>query len=343
MDRVEPLPAPATARPGRRAAGARRRDRREWFAAYGLLLPATLILAVFHLFPIVYAVWISTRRWRLVDRGSAGLDNYREALTNGDTWRALANTVYFTLGTVPVELALALVIAYLLFQKVRFLSVLRTLYFLPYVTSTVAAAAVWAWMFDSRNGVFNSVLGWFGLGPLRWLQEPRGVLDLLAAQLSLPWPGWAGGPSLALVAIMLMTIWHYLGFQIVVFLVGLGGIPRELYEAARVDGAGPAALFFRITLPLLAPTILFVAVIATIGSFQSFNQIYQMSSRANVGSRPGGPLHTTETLVILILNEFQSSRLGYGSAVAMLLFVIILALTLLQLRLSRRWARYEGR
>ena len=328
-------PVDTAPRPARRG-----RPWGQWLTALAFLAPALTILSVFHIYPLFYAIWISARRWRLVDRGFIGLDNYREALTNGDVWRAFLNTVYFALGTVPLEMVLAIIIAYLLFQKVRFLAVFRTVYFLPYITSTVAAAAVWAWMFDPRVGVFNSILDRFGMGPLRWLQEPRGVLALLTAHLGVPWPGWAAGPSLALAAIMMFTVWHYLGFQIVIFLVGLGNVPRELYEAAKVDGANERQLFFRITLPLLTPTIFFLAVIATIGSFQSFNQIYQMSTRANVGGRPGGPLQTTETLVVQILNEFQSTRYGYGAAMSIILFLIILTLTLIQFRLSDRWVKY---
>lgn len=330
------LTSSAGASPGRR----RRRPVGEWLTALLFLAPALVVLGLFHIFPLVYALWISTRRWRLIDRGFIGMDNYREALTNGDVWRSFVNTVYFALGTVPAEMLIAIVIAYLLFQKVRFLTLFRTMYFLPYVTSTVAAATVWAWMFDARAGVINTVLGWVGIGPHRWLQDPRGVLNLLMSYAGIPWPGWAGGPSLALVAIMVMTIWTYLGFHIVVVLVGLGNIPRDLYEAARVDGASERQLFFRVTLPLLSPTILFLAVVATIGSFQSFNQIYQMSIRANVGQRPGGPLQTTETMVIQVLNEFQATRYGYGAAIAIILFLVILTLTLIQFKLSDRWVKY---
>lgn len=336
IEQSSPLAPP---RQGRRRAARRRAG--DGLTAALFLAPAIAVLGVFHFYPLFYALWISMRRYtKRGDLGFIGFDNYVDAFTNGDLWRSFVNTVYFTLGTVPVEMVLAIVFAYLLFQKVRFLAVFRTVYFLPYVTSTVAAAAVWAWMFDARSGVFNSVLDRFGIGPFRWLQEPRGVLELLMGHLGVPWPGWAGGPSLAFAAIMVMTIWHYLGFQIVFFLVGLGNVPRELYEAARVDGANERQLFFGITLPLLTPTILFVAVIATIGSFQSFNQIYQMTSRAGIGGSPGGPLGTTETMVIQILNEFQNRFYGYGSAIAIILFVIILSLTLLQLKLSNKWVNY---
>ncbi len=344
MTVVEQSPAVAPAQ-SRRASRWPRRLRpegnpREWLTALVLLSPALVILGLFHIFPMFYAAWISTRDWRrLRDRGYIGIDNYIEAFTNGDVWRSFGNTVWFALGTVPFEIILGVVIAYLLFQRVRFLSFFRTAFFLPYVTSTVAAAAVWLWIFDPRVGVMNTILGWFGAGPFRWIQEPKGIFEMFAGFLGVPWPGWADGPSLALVAIMVVTIWHYLGFHVVIYLVGLGNVPKDLYEAARVDGANERQLFFRITLPMLTPTILFGAIIATIGSFQSFNQIYQMTVRANVGG-PGGPLGTTETMVIKILNEFQTNFFGYGSALSMMLFAVILLLTIIQLWASRKWVRY---
>ncbi len=334
VERPSAVGIPSPARPRRRL------HPREWLTALAFLSPALIVLGIFHVYPLLYAAWISTRDWRrLRDRGFIGFDNYADAFQNGDIWRSFSNTVYFALGTVPFEMIFAIVIAYLLFQKVRFLSFFRTAFFLPYVTSTVAAAAVWLWMFDPRVGIINSVLTRFGIGPFKWIQEPAGILEIFMGHLGIPWPGWAAGPSMALCAIMVVTIWHYLGFQVVVFLVGLTNVPKELYEAARVDGASERQLFFKVTLPMLTPTILFVAVIATIGSFQSFNQIYQMTVRANVGG-PGGPLGTTETMVIKILNEFDGARYGYGAALSMILFVVILTLTVLQLWISRKWVRY---
>jgi multiple sugar transport system permease protein len=136
-------------------------------------------------------------------------------------------------------------------------------------------------------------------------------------------------------------VWHNLGFQIVIFLVGLGAVSKELYEAARVDGANERTLFFRITLPMISPTIFLIAVISTIDAFKTFTPIYVMSTQANVGTRPGGPLGTTETSVVYVLNQiFGANRFGYGAAAAMFLFLVILALTLFQLWVSRRWVRY---
>jgi multiple sugar transport system permease protein len=313
-------------------------------AAALLLLPALLVLGTFHFFPLLYALWISLHKWRFVDQGFVGLDNYRAALGSDALWSALANTGFFVLMVVPTTMAMALILSVMLFQRVRFLGVYRTIYFLPYITSSVAAAGVWAWIFNPQYGVANQLLHLVGIGPQGWLQDPEGIFFRIASSFGLALPGWAHGPSMALVAIAIMTVWSYLGFEIVIFLVGLGNIPGELYEAARVDGASAWQLLRRISLPLLAPSILLVSVITTIGSFQEFNRIYQMSTQANVGSRPGGPLGSTQTLVLLVYNEFYSSlHVGYGAAIAFILFAILLVLSLAQFGFARRWGSGEAR
>lgn len=331
------LPAP----PGPRFVLRRldRRRLRQTPLALLFLTPAFLIIGTFHFFPIFYAFYISLRSWRLADQGMVWLQNYQEALQSRAFWQSLGTTLYFALGTVPVTMALACVIAYLLYQKVRFLGVLRTLYFLPYVTSTVAAASVWLWIFNPRAGVANTLLGYIGVGHQRWTQEPKGVFQLLGGAVHLDVPGLLQGPSLALVAIIIMTIWHQLGFQVVIFLVGLGNVPSETYEAARMDGANERQLFWRITLPQLTPTFFFLGIISTIAAFQAFNEIFIVSTNSNVGGA-GGPLRTTQTVMVNVYNQFQvNHRLGYGSAIAFILFAIIVALTLMQTWLSRRYAR----
>jgi multiple sugar transport system permease protein len=308
-----------------------------------LLLPALLVLSVFHFFPLLYAFYISLHRWRFVDQGYVGLQNYQSALASPSFWLALANTGFFVLMVVPTTMVAALVLSVMLFQRVRFLAVYRTIFFLPYVTSSVAAAGVWAWIFNPQYGMANQLLKLVGVTPQQWLQEPQGVLLLLATRLGLNLPGWAQGPSLALVAIAIMTAWSFLGFEIVIFLVGLGSIPNDVYEAARVDGASSWQMLRRISLPLLSPSILLVSVIMTIGSFQEFNRIYQMSLGANVGSRPGGPLGSTETLVVLVYNEFYSSlHVGYGAAIAFVLFIILLVLSIIQFATGRRYRDRGG-
>jgi multiple sugar transport system permease protein len=327
-----PLPVPV-AEPG-----PRRRVKSQLPAALLLLAPALLILGIFHFFPLLYAFYISLHKWRFVNQGFVGLDNYQAALTSDALWLSLANTAFFVIMVVPTTMILALILSVMLFQRVRFLAAFRTIYFLPYITSSVAAAGVWAWIFNPQYGIANQMLRMTGIGPQRWLQEPSGILALAAGRFGILLPGWAHGPSLALVSIATMTIWSYLGFEIVIFLVGLSNIPAETYEAARVDGANPWQVVRSISIPLLSPSILLISIVTTIGSFQEFNRIYQMSTGANVGTRPGGPLGATQTLVVLVYNEFyQSLHVGYGAAIAFVLFLILLLLSLIQFGLARRW------
>jgi multiple sugar transport system permease protein len=337
---VAELPVPAAATPPVRESTRRKRIRNLPAAAL-FLGPALIVLGTFHFFPIFYAFYISLHRWRIRKQGFIGLENYQTALQTPEFWQSFINTSWFALVTVPVTMVISLTLAYLLFQRVKFLGAFRTIYFLPYVTSAVAAAAVWGWVFSTRNGIANELLDVIGIGPQRWLQEPRGIFELLFAGLHLPRPDWLKGPSLALVAITITQVWHNLGFQVVIFLVGLGAVPKELYEAARVDGASERQVFFRITLPVISPTIFLVAVLAVIDAFKAFTPIYVMSTQANVGSRPGGPLGTTETTVVYVLNQiFGVNRYGYGAAVAIFLFLVILTLTLFQMWASRRWVQY---
>jgi multiple sugar transport system permease protein len=195
----------------------------------------------------------------------------------------------------------------------------------------VAAAAVWLWIFNPMHGPLNQLLELVGIGPHKWMNEPRGVFELALGAVGVTVPGGVEGPSLALIAVMIVTIWHFLGFDVVIFLAGLGAISGELYDAARIDGAGRWQLFRHITLPLLSPTTFFLTIVSVIGSFQAFNLIYIMSSGS--GAQVGGPLRTTTTVTIFLFDEFYSKvNLGYASAIAFVLFAIILGLTILQRR-----------
>ncbi|HTX79564.1 MAG TPA: sugar ABC transporter permease, partial [Longilinea sp.] len=239
---------------------------------------------------------------------------------------------------------LGLIFAYLLYQHVRGQAIYRTIYFLPYVISTVGSSIVWAWVFDPSSGLANRATKVLGIPPLRWLIEPTGVFQLIGQQLHLTLPTWLHGPSLALVAIAIFTIWQSVGYDIIIFLAGLGNIPRELYEAARIDGANNLQLFQSITIPLLSPTTFFVLVISIIGSLQSFNLIYAMNEAA--AQTLGGPLGTTNTLTVYMFNELYSySNYGYASTVAVLLSLIILLLTLANFRFvgqrSESWEEEE--
>ncbi len=238
-----------------------------------------------------------------------------------DLWRGLVVTVYYALGTVPFQLSIALVLAYLLFQNIRGREFFRVLYFLPYITPTVASAAVFRLLFIGHpSGLVNRFLRFLGLPSLKWLWEPRGVFSLIADGLGIHIPSWAGGPSLALVVIIIYSIWTYVGYDTVIYLAGLGNIPNELNEAAAIDGASQWQIFRHITLPLLSPTTYFLSLIAIIGTFKAFNHIYVM--------REPEALKTVNTFSVVIFDTFFTDTFyGYASAMAFVLFAIILSLT----------------
>lgn len=302
----------------------------DW-TAYLYILPAFVILAVFHIFPVFYAIDISLNKGAINQFKFVGLQNYARALASPDFWTALVNTFSFALMTIFAAIALGLLFAYLLYQGVRGQSVYRTVYFLPYVLSTVGSSIVWAWVFDPSSGLANLALKAIGAQPLRWLIEPKGVFQLIGGQFNLSVPAWLHGPSLALVAIAIYTVWQTVGYNIVIFLAGLTNIPGEIYDAAQIDGANSLQLFRYITFPLLSPTLFFVLVISIIGSFQSFNQIYAMNTAA--AQALGGPLGTTYTMTVYMFDQLYTySNYGYASAIAVLLSVLILILTLLNFR-----------
>ncbi len=240
-----------------------------------------------------------------------------------DLWTGLKVTVFFSVGTVPVQLAIALFLAVLLFQKLRGTEVFRILFFIPYVTPAVASAAVFKQLFSNRAGApANSILKLLGLEPQLWLREPDGVLTLLGNLIGLEVPSWAAGPSLALSVIIVHSIWTYVGYNAVIYLAGLGNISAELMEAAEIDGANKWQVFRHITFPLLSPTTYFLSLIAVIGTFKAFNSIWIL--------RDGAALGTTDPFSVVIFTEFfTKTRYGYASALAFVLFAVILSLTVI--------------
>lgn len=247
-------------------------------------------------------------------------------------WNALQATFYYSLGTIPPQLIIALILAVLLFQEIRGRSFFRVIYFLPYIAPFVGTAAVFKIIFSNRpTAPINSLLNFFGLPALGWINEPSGILNLLTPGVSLP--AWAGGPSLALVVIMIYGVWTFFGFNTVIFLAGLGNIPKEMYEAAAIDGAGRWAQFRHITLPLLSPTIYFLTLYSVIGTFKAFNHIYVL--------RTGAALGTTDTASVVIFQTFQrDTRYGYASALAVLLLIVIIILTIINNRVAERRVHY---
>ncbi|HHH40708.1 MAG TPA: sugar ABC transporter permease [Chloroflexi bacterium] len=274
------------------------------------------------IFGLITAIFLMAAGW-------AVWTGFPVMLETGDIrlFRAISVTVFYSVGTVPVQLALALVLAYLLFQNVRGQDFYRMIYFMTYVTPVVASAAVFRGIvFTPRDeGLANLFLSAIGLPTMKWLYEPKGVNLVLTNLAGLEIPSWLGGPSLALVSVMLYNIWVFVGYDAVIFLAGLGNIPAELYEAAKIDGAGRWALFRHITLPLLSPTTFFLSMVAVIGTFKAFTHIYVM--------RTPGAQRTVDTVSIYIFdNFFKATRYGYASALAFILFAIILSLTLIQNR-----------
>ncbi len=272
--------------------------------AWSFLAPSLVHLVIFTIGPLAFAAWLSLHRWSLIDaaRPFIGLANYGRLLGDGMFWNAIRNTAVFTLH-VPVSMALALGIALVVRRKVTGVVFLRAMLFLPTITSLVAIAMVWQWM----------------------LHDDYGLINWLLSLLGLPAVGWLSSPNTALLSIMIMAVWMVVGYQMILFQAGLATIPTELYDAARIDGAGPLQRFFHVTLPGLRHTLFFVLITSVIGSFQVFGAVYVMTE--------GGPLHSTDVAVFHIYQEaWEFFRFGNAAAMSWVLFAIIFVVTWLQFR-----------
>jgi multiple sugar transport system permease protein len=286
----------------------------ENYEAYLLILPRILGLLIFQVGPILASLYFSFTRWNLLSPPRwVGLGTYRELFTEDPIfWISLLNTAKYALGTVPVGSVLALCVAMVLNQDLKGIGVFRTVYFLPIVTSVVAISVLWRWLYQAEFGLINQVLKMIGLRAIPWLA-------------SVEW---------AMPAIIIMSLWHGLGYNIIIFLAGLQSISVEYYEAARIDGAGALRQFMHITVPLISPVTFFVVIMSMISSFQVFAQAYVMTQ--------GGPVNATKTIVYFLYQHgFMYFHMGYASAVAYVLFIIILTITLIQFWLQRHWVHYE--
>jgi multiple sugar transport system permease protein len=285
-------------------------------AAWFFLAPALLLISVFFFLPVVASLVLSVTDFDLYGIASPantrfiGLQNYARLLHTHDFWLALRNTFYFAFVGGPLTIAVSLGAALLLSSKlVRFKGFFRTIYFTPFVTTLVAVAIVWRYLYHTRYGLFNYILGHLGIAPIDWLGDPH----------------WA------MPAIILMAVWKSFGYNMLIFIAGLQSIPEELYDAAEIDGAGPVRRFFSITLPMLSPTLVFVSVVTMIGYFQLFAEPYVMTQ--------GGPLRSTTSVVLLMYEEgFRWWRMGYAASIAFVLFIVILVATLAQFRLQKERA-----
>lgn len=289
--------------PPRRA----QRGRDERLTGYAFLLPDLLGLLVFVVGPIGYAFYISLHSWNALGTPRwAGLANYAQLLADPQFWSSLRVTATYTLAYVPILYAVSLGLALLVSQRLPLIGLFRTIFFIPVVLSLVVSALMWKYIFDERVGLLNYLLGLVHLPPQPWL----------------------GSVELALPSIVAVSVWINMGYFMTIFVAGLQDIPREFYEAARIDGASGWQALWRITLPLLVPTSLFVVVVSLIGSFQVFDQIWIMTK--------GGPAYATQVSVAYIYQQaFQYLNLGYASALAFALFLVILAVSLVQFRLFR--------
>ncbi|MBN2499917.1 MAG: sugar ABC transporter permease [Anaerolineales bacterium] len=273
---------------------------------------------------LVAALILMVGGWALIGQLPMVIAN-----SDPDLWTGLKVTVFYSLGTVPFQLSIALFISVLLFQRLRGSEIMRVIYFLPYVTPAVASAAIYKQLFSNRpQAPVNQLLGLFGIGTQQWLREPRGIFAMIAQGIGIEnLPEWLGGPSMALVVIMIFSIWTFVGYNTVIYLAGLGNISNELLEAAEIDGANRWQIFSNIIFPLLSPTTYFLSLISIIGTFKAFNHIWVM--------RDGLALGTTDTFSVMIFIEFfEKLRYGYASALAFVLFAIILGLTYINNRVQ---------
>ena len=307
---------------------------REAGLGYLFLLPAFAVLAVFEFWPVFYGAYISTCNWGVKGCISQiGLANYTKAFNDPEMWHSLLVTATYSIISVPLQLGISLLLAYLLFQQIRGKAIYRVFFFMPYITATVASASVWAFLYSPDKGLINEVAGKLGLPQLRWLIEPRGIFEVIGKGLQIPIPVWLAGPSVAMLAIILYTTWVFVGYDTVIFLAGLGNIPNELYEADKIDGASGWQLFRRITVPLLSPTTFFLLLYTVIGTFKAFNHIYIMTQ--------GGPGDATKTASLFIFEQmYQYNRYGYSAALSFILFSVILVITILQNRFTGRSVVY---
>ena len=281
----------------------------------GLLFCSPFILGVllFWIGPMLYSIFLTTQDWNLIRAPRfIALGNLERLLSDPLVGKSLIATAYFTFVGVPLQLATAFGLALMLNQGLRGQGFYRTIYYLPAITPAVASAVVWIQILNPEFGVLNAVLGWFGFGPVKWLFDTKAVIP----------------------AFILMSLW-FVGPQMIIFLAGLQGVPKELIEAAEIDGANTWQRFWRITIPLVSPIIFFNLVVGIIGSFQVFTSSFIMTR--------GGPQDSTLFMALYIYrNAFEYFRMGYASALAWVLFVYILFLTLALQGSSRYWVYYEG-
>lgn len=288
----------------------------EWIWAWFLIAPTIIGLIVLNIIPIIQTAYLSLFKSGDFGRNHifVGLDNYVRMFNDSQVWQAVLNTFIYTFLVVPISIALAMLIAVFLNRQIKGKMIYRTIYFIPMIAAPAAVTMVWRWLYNSNFGLINYLLSLVGIPPVNWTTDP----------------------NVAIISISIIGIWSIVGYNMVLLLAGLQEIPRDYYEASDIDGAGKVRQFFTVTLPLVTPTLFFVMVTTIIQSMQVFDVIYMMIDVTNPA------YEKTVSLVYLFYNNsFRYSDKGYGSAIVMLLLVIIMIMTYIQLKIQKKWVNYS--
>ena len=284
--------------------------KRRWHYAYLFISPVLIFFGLFRVYPSIQTLVFSFFEVNIVAKKYEwiGLQNFAMLLQESDFIRAIANTFIYTFYIVVFSVFIGIVLASMFTSRMKLAGLFKAVYFVPFITATVAAAVVWSYLYDPKFGLFNMILKLLGLPGRHWLTSSKEALG----------------------SIIIFSIWKYLGYNMVIFIAGLQNIPDSFYEAATIDGAGPLTKFFRITIPLLAPTIVFVVIYNTILALKVFDQVFVLTA--------GGPAGSS-TVVVLELYEmaFLHYRFGYAASMAFVLFLFIMVITVVQYTVSRRW------
>lgn len=289
------------------------RTRQQAIYGYAMIAPMLVGFGIFFYYAVGVSFYIGFTEWDVLTSPKwVGLQNYISLFSNSVFWKMLWNTTRYTLWVVPLGQIVSLILAIALNTQIRFRNLYRLIFFIPVLTMPVAIAIVWKFIYNPEFGILNEALGLFGIGNLKWLSDP----------------------NLSMVSLVIVSIWSGSGYGMLLYLAGLQNIPRVYYEAAQVDGANGISQFFNISLPLLTPTIFFNVVTSIIGSFQVFDIVFMMTK--------GGPTNSTRTIVYDIYeNGFVFFRMGYATATSWILMAIILVITVVQLRMQKKWVHYQ--
>lgn len=292
-----------------------KKKKNDYLWGYIMIAPLVIGLSVFFFYPFFKVVIDSFKEVGAFNKSRwVGLDNYIKMMQDQVMWRSLGNTVKYVLIIVPLTMIFSILIAVLLNKEIKGKSLFRVIYFIPTITMAAAVAMIWRWIYNGDYGILNYILGIFGIRAVNWLTNPNTVL----------------------IAVSIVAVWMNVGYNMIILLAGIQGISKTYYEAAAIDGAGGIQQFWKITLPLVTPTLFFVLITTLISTFQTFDVVYMMIDNRNLA------LESAQSIVVYFYrNAFVFSKKGYASAIAILLFIIIMIVTLIQMKLQKKWVNYE--